>query len=330
MPSSPLAPTVQTLPAGIEHLALPTSFPVGPINCYLLVDDPLTMVHPGMVFANSTELVPSALARHGHRISDVAHVVVTHGHPDHFGAAGWITARSDAVVVAGRPEAPKLLGVRHGDEMRALVELLGVPEHVRGSFADFYDGVRDLTRPIAASRLLLLDDGDRLRAGGRHWHAHITPGHAVGHLSLYDDTDRTLLSGDHLLACITPNPVLEPDPSSSDGRRRSLVEYLASLDRFCRLDPVTVLPGHGPPFTDVQTLTRAMRSHHLDRAGEILAVVRGAGEPTAFELAKAMFPDITGFTIMLGISEVIGHLDLLEADGTIIRTDSTPQRYRVA
>jgi glyoxylase-like metal-dependent hydrolase (beta-lactamase superfamily II) len=329
VPSEPLAPTVDSLPIGIEHLAIPTPFPVGPVNAYLLLADPLTIVDPGMVWDDSTERLASWLESHGRAIGDLQQIVVTHGHPDHFGAAGWLAERSDAVVVAGRAEAPKLLGSMDRERLRSVVDLLGVPEAVRDTFAGFYDGVRNLTHPIDPDRLVLLDDGDTLTAGGREWHAHVTPGHAVGHLSLYDPVDRTLLSGDHLLACITPNPVLEPDPGTEHGRRRSLVEYIDSLDRFCRLDPLTILPGHGPRFTDVATLSTAMRHHHRTRADEILSAVRQAGEPTPFELVGAVFPELRGFSIMLGISEIVGHLDLLEADGAVTRSGATPHRYAV-
>lgn len=47
-------------------------------------------------------------------------------------------------------------------------------------------------------------------------------------------------------------------------------EPLASLDRFIRIDPLIVLPGHGPRFRDVPTLTESMRHHHDSRADEIL------------------------------------------------------------
>jgi glyoxylase-like metal-dependent hydrolase (beta-lactamase superfamily II) len=330
VPSEPLAPTIDALPAGIDHLSLPTPFPVGPVNAYLLLGEPLTVVDPGMLWADTTEQLTAGLARHGRTIADLAQIVVTHGHPDHFGAAGWLAANSDAVVIAGRPEAPKLLGRLDRTRMRDLVTLLGIPEAVRDTFGDFYEAVRDLTHPIDPDRLTLLDDGDTLTAGDRSWHAHVTPGHAVGHLSLYDPSDRTLLSGDHLLACITPNPVLEPDPGSTHGRRQSLLEYLGSLDRFCRLDPLSILPGHGPCFTEVTTLAQAMRAHHLDRADDILRAVHAAGAPTPFDLVGDIFPDISGFSIMLGISEIVGHLDLLEVDGTVARSDATPHRYSAA
>lgn len=330
MASEPLAPIIESLPDGVDHLELPTPFPVGPVNAYLLLGDPLTIVDPGMLWSDTIDRLTAALARHGRRIEDLAQVVVTHGHPDHYGAAGWLAARSDAVIITGRPEAPKLLdGFRHS-RLDVLAAPLGVPEHTCDSFGAFYDTVGRLTHPIDPSHLVLLDDGETFSAGGRTWQAHVTPGHAVGHLSCFDPAERTLLSGDHLLARITPNPVLEPDPNNPLRRRRSLVEYLDSLERFRLLDPIAVLPGHGPRFSELTTLARAVRAHHDRRADDILRAVRTTGQPTPFELVGEMFPDLNGFSILLGLSEIVGHLDLLEAAGVVLRSDQAPHRYQAA
>lgn len=326
MSSAPLAPLVELLPEWIRHVALPTPFPVGPVNCYVLDDDPMTVVDPGMLWADNTELLCQAIEAGGRSVEDVAHVVVSHGHPDHFGAAGWLADLADAVVVCGRPEWPKLGGTVDRTPMAALVARLGIPDEMREIFRVFYEGVRDLSHPIDEDRVVLLDDGDSIDAGGRRWQGHVTPGHSVGHLSLFEPDARVLLSGDHLLACITPNPVLEPD-DGPDGRRRSLVEYLASLDRFVRLDPVLVLPGHGPRFRDVPMLTRSMRHHHEDRCQEIFDLLDGQGELTPYELAGTLFPHIQDFSVMLAVSEVVGHLDLLENGGRVDRTDCSPHRY---
>jgi glyoxylase-like metal-dependent hydrolase (beta-lactamase superfamily II) len=326
----PLAPLVEHLPDGVVHVALPTPFPVGPVNCYILADDPVTVVDPGMLWADSTQLLEAALASTGNAVDDVDQVLITHGHPDHFGAAGWLADAADAAVVCGRAEVPKLASIGSRLSMVDIVDRLGIPETMRDTFRAFYKGVQQLSHPIDQRRLRLLDDGDTLRAGGRSWQVHVTPGHAVGHVSLYDPNERVLLSGDHLLACITPNPVLEPDADSVDGRRRSLVEYLASLERFIRIDPLLVLPGHGPRFQDVPALTEAMRHHHDSRADEILAVIRRLGEVTPYELSGELFPHIKDFSIMLGVSEVVGHLDLLEDAGALVRSDGTPQRYAAA
>jgi glyoxylase-like metal-dependent hydrolase (beta-lactamase superfamily II) len=327
---APLAPVVDHLPDGIVHVALPTPFPVGPVNCYVLVDDPVTVVDPGMLWADSTELLEAALAANGRALGEVAQVLITHGHPDHFGAAGWLADSGDATVVCGRAEVPKITQATDRLSMVDIVDRLGIPDTMRDTFRAFYEGVQQLSHPIDPRRLRLLDDGDTLDAGGRQWQVHVTPGHSVGHVSLYEPGERVLLSGDHLLACITPNPVLEPDPDTVEGRRRSLVEYLASLERFIRLDPLLVLPGHGPRFCDVPTLTQAMRRHHDSRADEILDVLRRLGDATPYELSGELFPHIRDFSIMLGVSEVVGHLDLLEDDGRTVRSDGHPARYAAA
>jgi glyoxylase-like metal-dependent hydrolase (beta-lactamase superfamily II) len=325
--AEPLAPLVEHVPGGILHVPLPTPFPVGPVNCYVLLDEPVTVVDPGMTWADSTAQLEAALAAAGRSLADIDQVLITHGHPDHFGAAGWLADRADASVICGRAEKPKLIAHTDRAGMIDVVGRLGVPDSMHDTFRLFYEGVRDLTHPIAEDRLVLLDDGETLSAGGRDWQVHVTPGHSVGHVSLYDPETRVLLSGDHLLACITPNPVLEPDLDSPDGRRRSLVEYLASLDRFIRIDPLVVLPGHGPCFRDVPTLTESMRQHHDSRADEILEIVRRLGEVTPYDLSGELFPHIKDFAVMLGVSEVIGHLDILEDDGRLVRSPDTPHRY---
>jgi glyoxylase-like metal-dependent hydrolase (beta-lactamase superfamily II) len=103
-----LATAIHDLPAGIERVSLPVPFPVGPVNCYLLVGEPLTLVDPGMVYADTVDRLAGVLARVGRRLEDVAQVVVTHGHPDHFGAAGLVASRSGATVVCGREDEAKL------------------------------------------------------------------------------------------------------------------------------------------------------------------------------------------------------------------------------
>src|SRR3546814_20060184 len=92
------------LPDGIVHVALPTPFPVGPVNCYVLLDDPVTVVDPGMMWADSTQLLEATLAAHGRTLAEVAQVLITHGHLDPFGAAGWLAGPPYPCVVCERAE----------------------------------------------------------------------------------------------------------------------------------------------------------------------------------------------------------------------------------
>ncbi|QYG94413.1 MBL fold metallo-hydrolase [Iamia sp. SCSIO 61187] len=323
-----IVPAIEELPAGTLRAQLPTPFPVGTVNCYLLLGSTTTVVDPGMMWSDSTSQLQAFLTVAGIGTADVDAVVVTHGHPDHFGAAGWLAELADAPVVCGRAELTKLRGEFGRTQRSELSERVGIPGSLRADLATFYDGVRSLTTPIADHRLLPVDDLDPIELGGRTWTAHVTPGHATGHLSLHDPAGDMLLSGDHLLGHITPNPVLEPDDDVPDGRRRSLSEYLGSLDRFTAMDPGLVLPGHGSAFTDVPALVAHTRDHHAARALDVLDIVRSCGQPTAFEVAIVMFPELEGFSRMLGVSEALGHLDLLEDDGMIMRVEGSPIRFR--
>jgi len=326
-----LAPTVDRLPDGVLHAELPTPFAVGPVNCYLLLDDPVTLVDPGMLWDDTTATIEGLLAGAGLAITDVAQVVVTHGHPDHFGVAGWVAERSGAPVLCGRGEERKLVdGYATTSPVVGLVDALGIPPEVRAEFPGFAALVAEITHPLDRDDLVLLADHERVHAGGRELEVHLTPGHAVGHVSLFDADTSTLVSGDHLLPRITPNPLIEPDDQSPLGRRRSLVEYLGSLDRFTDLPAETVLPGHGPAFTDIGHLVATMRAHHARRAEDVLAAVRELGEPTAFELSCHLFPKLEGFAHMLGISEAIGHLDLLVDEEQVVFGNGAPVRYTAA
>lgn len=318
------------LPVGIRRAELPLPFPVGPVNCWVLLGDPVTVVDPGMLFEDSLDLLGRTMADAGLTLRSIEQIVVTHAHPDHFGAAGELARRADAPILCGEPERRRLIDfhpdrveARQG-EMAALLRSVGVPEALEDTFTMMRQMVKDLVAPIDPGMLIPLNDGAALRAGGRTYTAHVTPGHASGHLALAQG--RTLLSGDHLLANITPNPFIEADPHSPSGRRKSLLEYLASFDRFAELDPEIVLPGHGPAFADLPLLVQNLRRHHDNRAGLILELITSAPDLTIYELAERFFSGLSSYHVVLGVSEIAAHVDLLETRGQVFATGQ-PQRF---
>jgi glyoxylase-like metal-dependent hydrolase (beta-lactamase superfamily II) len=71
--------------AGIHRLPIPTPFLVGRVNCYLIEDDPLTLVDTGPNSGKSLDELERALAAHDHSIEDLELIVITHQHLDHVG-----------------------------------------------------------------------------------------------------------------------------------------------------------------------------------------------------------------------------------------------------
>jgi glyoxylase-like metal-dependent hydrolase (beta-lactamase superfamily II) len=319
---------VEALPDGVSRASLPTPFRVGRVNCYVLVDPPVTVIDPGTLQRGSLDELETVLSSKDLGFGDVEQIVVTHAHPDHFGAAAEIAARSGARIVCGLPEVSSLVGPSDSPSRHDLLVRLGVPEEMARSLVAFGDATLERTvRWADPSMVTGVADGDLLAAGGRQLVCMVSSGHAEGHLSLWNPATRVLFSGDHLLARIIPVPSLEGGDGAS--RQHSLVEYLAGLPRFVALDPAVVLPGHGHAFTEIGVLATRLRCHSQERAEDIAAILLD-GPATPFEVARRLQWQPDGARLVMGLANTQGHLDLLEEAGRVIRdTAGAAVRYRL-
>lgn len=321
---APLRPVLRLarLPEGVLHAALPTPFPVGTVNCWLLADAPVTLVDPGVFTADSLAAVDALLARARLGIGEIEQVVITHAHADHFGAAWHFADRAGAPLVCGRGELAKLLADHRTETpFTRVLDELGVPPTVRSVIGA---GSSLIRRPPSGA-VVVVDDGDTIVAGGRSFRAVVTPGHAAGHLSLWDGA--TLLSGDHLLPWIIPTPLLETDPLT-ERRRPSLAEYLAGLDRILALAPQAILPGHGEAFTDAEAVGERVRRYHDARLAIVHASLLDGGHGSAWDVQRRLFPTLEEHATLGAVAQVVGHLDLLVAAGRAdVNTAVVPHRY---
>ncbi len=313
---------VSTLPDGIARASLPTPFRVGQVNCYLLTDPPVTLIDPGTLEPGSLDALGAFLRANGLVFTDVEQVVITHAHPDHFGAAAVVAARAGARIVFGGPERRDLVSPRDSAAAFVLLRRLGVPEPVAGGLVG--SGDRILARVVkwaGSATLFPVYDGDRLRAGGREFACLLSSGHADGHLSLWDAREGILFSGDHLLPRIIPVATLQGGPEAE--RRRPFVEYLSGLPRFDALQPELLLPGHGSGFTDVELLTDRVRAHSRQRSEDVVAILAEADVPlTPYAIAQRLQWQPQGARLVMGLAHVQGHLDLIADAGRVVADDA--------
>ncbi len=311
---------VDTLPEGVGRVSLPTPFRVGQVNCYVLLERPITVVDPGTLEPGSPARLKAMLGANGLRFDDIDQIIVTHHHADHCGAAAVLAARADARIVCGLPEVASLVEPPATGPRNDLLVRLGVPEPLaRSLIAEADAAVARVIRRPHWDMITTVGDGDTVSAGGRRLRCLVTPGHADGHLSLWDPDERFLLSGDHLLARIIPVPSL--DGGECSARRRSLVDYMESLPRFSSLGPRIVMPGHGRAFAEIDVLAQRLRAHSSERAARLEAILQG-GPATPFELARRLQWQPEGARLVLGLAHTQGHLDLLEAEGRAIGEDN--------
>ena len=68
---TPEAALEQAALAGIHRLRIPTPFAVGRVNCYLIEDEPLTLVDTGPNSGKALDELGTQLGERGHSIEDL-------------------------------------------------------------------------------------------------------------------------------------------------------------------------------------------------------------------------------------------------------------------
>jgi glyoxylase-like metal-dependent hydrolase (beta-lactamase superfamily II) len=305
----------------IHCLPIPTPFAVGPVNVYLVDDDPLTLVDTGPNSGLALDELERALAQHGRRVEDLERIVVSHQHMDHLGLVEILARRSGAEVCALAALAPWLAG--YEDNMEAddrfaerVMSRHGIPQDVRYSLRSVSHAFRGwgahatVTHPLHDGETL--DFADRTL---RVWHR---PGHSPSDTVLHDERTGVLLAADHLIKHISSNPLVTR-PLDGDGeseRPQALVTYIASLRATRAMEIEWVLPGHGEPIDDHRTLIDERLRMHDRRADKIHGMI-AARSRTAYEIAHEMWGNVAVTQAYLTLSEVLGHTDLLVNDGRV-------------
>lgn len=194
--------------------------------------------------ATTVDQLEAALAEHGYRLEDVAHLLVTHIHLDHAGAAGHLARRGATVYVHHRGAAHLI------DPSRLLASAARI-------YADQMDHLWGTTLAVPAEQVVELEDGQVIEVAGLHLTAVDTPGHAGHHHSyLLGDTLFTgdvagvRLPGQRHLSVPAPPPEFD------------LELWRGSLGRIRELAPTRICPTHFGCFEDVDD--------HLDRLEELL------------------------------------------------------------
>ena len=307
----------------LHTLTVPTPFPVGPVHCYLAEGDELTLIDTGPNHPATLTALREALSARGLAFQDIRRIIVTHAHVDHFGLAASIVAASGASVWSHARNRWWLTDLENETSRRSdfYVEVFaqsGAPRALADAAARGMATVMRYAVAIPAERFVPLDDGDTLTLGDDTWRVVYAPGHASGLICLYESRSRTLISSDHLLRDITSNPVLEPPTRGESERPRALVNYIASLQKIAEFDVRRALPAHGEPVEDVRALIAERLTFHRARLDYIEQQLRCCAS-TAYELCNICFPDLKSVDVFLGLSEIIGHLDILEQEGRVRR-----------
>ncbi len=309
---------MQAAPIRIE---LPTGLPVGTVNAYLFTEPEPVLVDTGLKSAESLAALQEGLAKHDLATADLARVIVSHHHVDHFGLAATITRAGNAEIWVLESTFAWLVDFE--DKWRE--RLAYYSDYLLGSFGlapeasepilKYMATVQDVCETVPAKRVKTFTTEDQLSMGGANWQVLHTPGHASTLTCFYQPDFHHFLSTDMLLA-LTPTPIVERPVDGTHRRGKPLLQYLASLERVEALEIEKVFPGHGDPFTEHRELIRHQRERIQNRKEECLQHLR-KGFKTLGELLPIMYAHYPPAFRFAGLWMIVGYIDLLESEGKV-------------
>lgn len=298
-------------------IPLPTPYPVGRINAYVLPGEAPALIDTGVLSDRSLDELGRGLAERDLVFEDLGFLLLTHNHQDHCGAAAWISREHRVPVLC---HADALVDEERGRlTFLELLERYGAPEETVEEITGAWKRGAGFGDPLSSiAELDLVNDGDFIGAGDLKLEVLHTPGHGPGHLCFLDSEHDLLFCGDLLLGMITSNPLPHFDPDEPKGRRLTLGLYLESLELIESLGPLKGYPGHGLLLPDTAERARQVTAHIEERSADLTRLIAGHPGMRVFDVAQRHFHEPTAVGQALAFCEVLAHCDLLEDRGLVV------------
>ncbi|TFD92210.1 MBL fold metallo-hydrolase [Jeotgalibacillus sp. R-1-5s-1] len=296
----------------LHQLTIPTPFAVGDVHIYVLKGDTVTLVDTGPRTKEAWESVTAQLSAIGLQPEDIDQIVLTHHHADH---AGLVEEFRHAVLYSHQDSDRFLTRTQSFMDMhdffyREFFKQLGLPE----AYLALIEKMKDPLKPMGNRGAdAYITEGDTL-PGLDGWRVIETHGHSQGHVSLSSAGE--MIGGDILLGHISSNPLIEPPFGINTPRPVPQLQYNDSLKKIAALNPGRVWTGHGDPVLQPLPLIQERLKKQHERAMLVKSMLADK-ETTAFELCQKLFPSLFKKQLGLTLSETMGQLDYLLANGEI-------------
>jgi len=313
---------------GVHRIPLPLPLDgLRAVNVYAIETDAgLTLIDGGWAIDEARQLLESSLAAIDHKVSDITRFLVTHMHRDHYTQAIAVRREFGSHVSLGIGDKATLDIVNQRD---AVLDPNVTQLHKAGAFAlaKGWTDTMGTTRPNADNFEMpdeWLSSDVSLTVGHRRIDAISTPGHTQGHYVFADAAAGLLFAGDHVLPTITPSIGFEP--AFAD---QPLGDFLTSLAKVRAMPDLTLLPAHGPVTSSSHARVDELVAHHDERLRLCLHAVE-SGIETAHGVAEVLpwtrhrrnLRDLDVFNAVLATLETFAHLQLLSAQGRVLRNEA--------
>ncbi len=303
---------------GAQVYRLPLeAFPGFWVHAYLVfVEDYVALIDCGSNFHNANQHLEDGFAAVGElrggpvTFEDLTHILVTHGHIDHFGGLAFLESRTSAKIGVHKLDRrtltnfeERLVIVAHA--LREFLLESGLSEKATQGMLDMYL----LPKALITSVRVDFTYEQLSMALGPFEFLHV-PGHGAGQvcIRLHD----LLFSADHVIGEISPH--IAPERLTLNT---GLAHYLASLDAVSAwaADARLTLPGHNEPIEDLSARVEAIRQSHVKRLQRVLEILDTP--QTVAGVSKQLFGARDGYNALLAVEETGAHIEYLYQRGLL-------------
>ncbi len=169
-------------------------------------------------------------------LSRLRHVIVTHGHVDHWGQALWLAEQGVTVYLPYADHLRIVHNTRRKKELLALLDDAGLSFSLRQQFAKI--SKEDVMYSSFPPGYRIVEEDLPKHLGIK---VHSCPGHSMSDLVF--EGDDWLISGDTLLDGIFQSPLLDVDLERG-GRFHNYQAWCRTFTKLLKLEGKTVCPGH--------------------------------------------------------------------------------------
>ncbi|MGM9925647.1 MAG: MBL fold metallo-hydrolase [Bacillus sp. (in: firmicutes)] len=303
---------------GIEKIEMPSPWPIGNVNVYLIRGERLTLVDCGMNEASAWHHFNEELRKLGLKFTDIEQIVLTHHHCDHVGFLDFILREHPIPVYAHANCAPYLSQdqafiARGNAFFKQFYKEFGLPDRWIRMLADEKDWHEGLTNPVEFASFL--EEGMAV-PGLPDWQVIETKGHAQSHISLYRTTDQVLICGDHVIKHSPAGIFLEPPLVAGTERAKPLMQYIENVAKCMDIPVSTALSGHGEPIEELKPhLEGTLRK--IDRRTQKIKNMLLGDWKSGLAIIQELYPDKYTLGLELFTSDLVSLLDVLMARGEV-------------